>query len=189
MKRIHSILSTCTDNKVPNRVVENFDRECRILSSLHHPNIVRFVGISQDRWIFMEYLHASLIDYVNRNVRARKHLVMLSLEQKLKILYDVALGLQYLHERDTPILHRDLTANNILLTKDLHAKIADLGQAIIKQHNHAQYMSQAPGTLCYMPPEVLVSNPKYDQSIDVFSFGVLIMHTISEEWPIPEKSA
>ena len=187
VKKIHSILTTA--NEVPNRVVKIFGRECEILSTLHHPNIVQFVGISNNRWIFMEYLHASLIDYVDIHIRTKKHLVELSVEQKLKILYDVAMGLQYLHERDTPILHRDLTANNVLLTRDLCAKIADLGQAIIKQHNHAQYMSQAPGTLCYMPPEVLKFNPKYDQSIDIFSFGVLILHTISEEWPTPELDA
>ena len=187
MKIIHSILNTA--NEVPNRVIESFGRECEILSSLHHPNIVQFVGVTQDRWILMEYLHASLIDYVDKVIRAQKRLDKLSLEQKLKILYDVALGLQYLHERDTPILHRDLTANNVLLTNDLRAKIADLGQAIIKQHNHGQYMSKAPGTLYYMPPEALISNPKYDQSIDIFSFGVLILHTISEEWPEPKLKA
>ena len=184
---IHSTLKI--SDVIPNKVVNGFFQECKILSSLHHPNIVQFVGVSKDGKILMECLHASLFNYVDERSRTLKCLCKLSLEQKLKILYDVALGLQYLHKRDTPILHRDLTAKNILLTKDLRAKIADLGQAIIKQHNHEQYMSQAPGTLCYMPPEVLKSNPKYDQSIDIFSFGVLILHTISETWPIPEKDA
>jgi serine/threonine protein kinase len=187
VKIIHSILSTA--DEVPNQVVETFDRECEILSTLHHPNIVQFVGVSKDRWIVMECLHASLIDYIDNRIRVRKGLRKLALQQKLKILYDVALGLQYLHERDKPILHRDLTARNVLLTKDLRAKITDLGQAIVKQHNHEQYMSQAPGALCYMPPEVLKFNPKYDQSIDIFSFGVLILHTISELMPKPELDA
>jgi serine/threonine protein kinase len=181
VKIIHRILS--------NRVVETFGQECEILSTLHHPNIVQFVGVSKDRWIVMECLHASLIDYIDNRIRVRKGLRKLALQQKLKILYDVALGLQYLHKRDKPILHRDLTARNVLLTKDLRAKIADLGQAIVKQHNHEQYMSQAPGALCYMPPEVLKFNPKYDQSIDIFSFGVLILHTISELLPVPEHDA
>ena len=184
MKMIHSILKT--PDGVPNRVAESFGRECEILSTLHHPNIVQFVGVSKDRWIFMEYLHASLMDYIDNGIRTKRRLRRLSLQQKLKILYNVALGLQYLHERDKPILHRDLTARNVLLTKDLRAKIGDLGQAIVKQHNYEQYMSQAPGALCYMPPEVLKHNPKYDQSIDIFSFGVLILHTISELLPVPE---
>ena len=187
-KMVHKSLIT----EAPNKVVGDFIRECKILSSLHHPNIVQFVGISgEGKVILMEYLHAPLIVFIDEHSRAQKCLDVrtLSLEQKLKILYDVALGLQYLHERDRPILHRDLTANNILLTETLRAKIADLGQAIVKQHNHQQYLSQAPGTLCYMPPEVLISNPKYDQSIDIFSFGVLILHTISEIWPIPEVDA
>ena len=187
MKMIHSILKTA--DTAPNQVAESFGRECEILSTLHHPNIVQFVGVSRDRWIIMEYLHASLIDYIDDGIRTKKSLHKLFLQQKLKILYDVALGLQYLHERDKPILHRDLTARNVLLTKDLQAKIADLGQAIVKQHNHEQYMTQGPGMLCYMPPEVLKINPKYDQSIDIFSFGVLILHTISELLPVPERDA
>ena len=185
---IHNTL-TVTMARVPNKVINDFIRECKILSALRHPNIVQFVGISKDGRILMECVHSSLNDYIDKDIKALKHLNTLPLEQKLKILYEVALGLQYLHERDTPILHRDLTARNILLTNDLQAKIADLGQAIIKQHNHEQYLTQAPGVLCYMPPEVLKSNPKYDQSIDIFSFGVLILHTISEVLPAPELDA
>lgn len=167
-------------------VIKKFIKECKILSSLRHPNIVDFVGVDEERHlIVMEYLHASLTDYIDARIRKKKSLFELNDVQKLRILYDVALGLQHLHEREKPIVHRDLTANNILLTVWLRAKIADLGQAVIKEHNHEQYMSQAPGTLCYMPPEVLQPNPKYDESIDIFSYGVLILHVMGEEWPLP----
>ena len=46
-------------------------------------------------------------------------------------------------------------------------------------------MTQTPGTPAYMPPEVMVANPKYDTSIDVFSYGVLMIHTFSGRWPEP----
>lgn len=171
-----------------NIVVKNFIKECRILSSLRHPNIVVFVGFDEERrLIVMEYLHASLRDYIDAEIRDKKSLRKLQISEKHRILYDVGLGLQHLHEHEKPIVHRDLTANNILLTVKLQAKIADLGQAVIKQHNHEQYMTMAPGTLCYMPPEVLQPNPKYDESIDIFSYGVLVLHAIGEEWPIPSE--
>lgn len=183
VKRLHGVLLA----EVPNKVVNDFIKECRILSSLHHPNIVQFVGVNEKgQSIVMEYLHASLGDYVDEKIRTRKGFCILPIRHKHRILYDVALGLQYLHERMKPIVHRDLTANNVLLTDDLRAKIADLGQAVIKC-DHKQYMTQAAGTWCYMPPEALKCNPRCDDSIDIFSFGVLILHSISEEWPIPSE--
>ena len=47
-------------------------------------------------------------------------------------------------------------------------------------------MTQTPGTPTYMPPEVMLANPKYDTSVDEFSFGILMMHTFSGSWPEPQ---
>ena len=47
-------------------------------------------------------------------------------------------------------------------------------------------LTQTPGTPTYMPPEVMVANPKYDKSIDTFSCGVLMIHTFSGRWPEPQ---
>ena len=105
------------------------------------------------------------------------------LSTKISILYDVSSGLLYLH--DNNILHRDLTANNFLLTEDLHAKIADLGVSKrISIHQHMKLaQTKAPGSLNYMPPEVLKENPKYDYKIDIFSFGHLAIYVVMQEFP------
>ena len=68
------------------------------------------------------------------------------------------------------------------------AKISDLGMAKILDLSPLQIsrMTQAPGTLAYMPPEVLVANPKYDTSVDVFSYGILMIHIFSGKWPEPQ---
>ena len=47
-------------------------------------------------------------------------------------------------------------------------------------------MTQTPGTPTYMPPEVMIANPKYDKSVDVFSYGILMIHTFSGRWPEPQ---
>ena len=90
--------------------------------------------------------------------------------------------------RPRPLIHRDLTANNVLLTSNLSAKIADLGVAKIVNLNPAQLaarMTTCPGTPAYMPPESLSNAPRYDQKLDVFSFGNLILHVCTHQWPLP----
>ena len=111
----------------------------------------------------------------------------INMATKCSILLDVSLGLRYLHEQTPPIIHRDLTANNVMLTSDMRAKIADLGQARILNLQVTQ-LTVAPGTSCYMPPEALTQNPSYDDTMDIFSFGVLTIHTVIQVCPIPAEA-
>ena len=95
------------------------------------------------------------------------------------ILLDVLYGLLHLHSQTPPIIHRDLTAANILVTCDMKAKIADLGiSKILSELNPllASAQSALPGTLGYMPPEALVEEPQYGTKLDVFSFGVVSLY-------------
>ena len=101
------------------------------------------------------------------------------------ILKDVALALSYLHQHDPPILHRDLSANNVLLTCGMTAKISDLGMAKhLFPASRNKTMTETPGNANYMPPETRISNPRYDNKVDVFSYGVLMIHLFSAQWPI-----
>ena len=131
--------------------------------------------------LIMEYLPYSLaeclVTYDDVPIRIKCH-----------ILLDVALGLRFLHEQTPSIIHRDLTANNVMLTADLKAKISDLGQAKVVDM-HVTKLTQGPGTPCYMPPEACIENPVYDKTLDIFSFGVLIIHTATQTWPIPTISS
>lgn len=87
----------------------------------------------------------------------------------------MALGLYYLHTQSPPIVHRDLSANNVLLTYNMGAKISDLEVARILNLTplQASRLTQTLGTPAYMPPEVMVASPKYDTSIEEFSFGIM----------------
>ena len=112
----------------------------------------------------------------------------LSLINKVHILYDVICGLRYLHNKKKPIFHRDLNANNILLNEYLVAKIADLGQAraleLVDDIDKRQ-LSTAPGNTLHMLPEALVPKPIYDSTLDIFSFGCITIHTVTEKLAIP----
>lgn len=112
---------------------------------------------------------------------------------KNNILLDVAKGLQYLHGKD--IIHRDLTARNVLIGDNLRAKIADLGVAKIISDNVADQVkkfTKVPGNVHYMPPEAVRGSEdemEYDHKLDIFSYGVLIINTITHKWPDPLSTA
>ncbi len=171
--------------------IRRFGEECRLLSNLRHPNIVQFLGVYFERGVsvpvlVMEYLPTTLAQRIDRNAE----LGSLPEEVTYSIVADVALGMNYLHGQSSPIVHRDLSANNVLLTKDLTAKISDLGVARIIHLNPLELcrLTKTPGTPCYMPPEALEDNPQYDTSVDVFSYGVLLIHIFSGKWPFPTKA-
>ena len=104
---------------------------------------------------------------------------------KLCMLDEVSRGLRYLHNRDPPIVHRDLTSNNILLSYRLEAKISDLGVAKVVKAGNKMSMTALPGTPDFMPPEAQNRKPVYGPSLDVFSFGGVILNVITQQWPHP----
>ena len=128
--------------------------------------------------LVMEYLPLSLTQCLESHRD-------LPLQIKYSILLDVAKGLNYLHCKRPPIVHRDLTANNILLTSNFVAKISDLGVSRMADTFKHQELSVAPGNSVVMPPEALKDNPVYDHKLDVFSYGCLILHVFTHEWPKP----
>ena len=65
------------------------------------------------------------------------------------------------------------------------AKISDLGVARILNLTLVQ-MTETPGTQAYMPPEVMIANPQYNTSLDIFSYGVMMVHVFTAEWPAPK---
>ena len=168
--------------------VRRFKEECHLLSQVCHPNIVQFLGVYFQEGVslpilVMEFLPTNLTSCIEQYG-------ILSRNISYSILHDVALGLCYLHSQTPPIIHRDLSSNNVLLTSNMTAKISDLGVARILNFTPLQvsHMTQTPGTPAYMPPEVMIANPKYDTSVDAheFSFGIMMIHMFSGMWPEPE---
>ena len=130
--------------------------ELIMMTQLHHPNIVQCKGVSllMNRHLpvllmeqMMTSLHAYLLHPDNSN---------LPVKRKMSILLDTAIGLDYLHSHTPAIIHRDLTAKNVLLDSELMAKIADFGNSRIMDldpESTPETLTSLPGTLEYMPPE------------------------------------
>ena len=189
-KEVHSILIQLTQMAPEERrtLQESFQRECDHCSKLNHPNIVRFVGIYHPPQqlfpvMIMELMDESLTTYAEKP--------NISFKRRMSILHDVAEGLSYLHSRNPPVIHRDLSPNNILLKHQPLlpvAKIADLGVAkVIKVDDKGskRYQTKVPGTMDFMPPETFTDKPQYDVSLDVFSYGGIMLHTVNGKWPKP----
>ena len=115
---------------------------------------------------------------------------MVPIGTKISIIKDVALGLRYLHTRNPSIIHRDLSSNNVLLSKGMEGKIGDLGTARLVDPRRQSRMTTAPGTAHFMPPEALEdgTNIHYGKELDVFSFDCVMLHTLSHQWPTPSQA-
>ena len=168
--------------------ISRFKQECRLLRQLKHPCIVQFLGVLEDTRhcnyrspiLLMELMEQSLTHLLES---LRSPIVFYV---QVDISYDISLALDYLHNNG--IQHRDISSNNILLTAGSRAKLTDFGMSRIVEINPQMSRNKqtaCPGTLAYMPPEVLQPTPIYSDKIDVFSFGVLIIQTITRKFPTP----
>ena len=190
-KEIHSVLVEGVERVEMQRTIESFMRECRQCSTLRHPNVIQFLGVyyptgggGANRMrlpvMVMEMMADSLTSFVDKHEKIPVHI-------KYSIVHDVSLGLCYLHNHDPPIVHRDISPNNVLLTAHHVAKITDLGVAKVIKADSRKTMTKAPGTVDFMPPESLDDTPKYGPPMDVFSFAGIILHTFNQQWPSPSK--
>ena len=193
-KEIHPILIEDVGESERKLIIESFLRECRQCSMLRHPNVIQFLGIhyltelrsgDANRMrlpvMVMEMMADSLTSFVNKHEKIPVHI-------KYSIVHDVSLGLCYLHNHDPPIVHRDLSPNNVLLTANYVAKISDLGVAKVINTNRGKTMTKAPGTVDFMPLEALANSPVYGPPMDVFSFAGIILHTFNQQWPRPTEA-
>ena len=170
------------------------EKECKLMRDLRHPHIVQFLGVyfpdpryPEQPALVMERMLTSLHDLLSPR-SSPTPLSLFTLDLKCSVLKDVANGLAYLHEQSESIIHRNMSAKNVLLNSDMVAKISDLRQARIVPIMKPDFpMTVSPGDSLYMPPEA--TKEDYDASIDIFSFGIIIMFTIGDTLPCDLKPA
>jgi serine/threonine protein kinase len=119
-------------------------------------------------------LRGSLFDYLH------VHKNKLSETEQLNIAYEVAIALRYLHSRK--INHCDLKSSNILLDESMKIKVSDFGLSRLNNIFLGSNNKGRIGTSHWMPPEIMKAQ-KYEESADVFSYGMIIWEMITGEIP------
>uniref|UniRef100_A0A0E0K0K0 non-specific serine/threonine protein kinase n=1 Tax=Oryza punctata TaxID=4537 RepID=A0A0E0K0K0_ORYPU len=165
----------------PERLKE-FLREVAIMKSLRHPNIVLFMGaVTQppNLSIVTEYLSRGSLYRILHKHGARENL---DEKRRLSMAFDVAKGMNYLHKRNPPIVHRDLKSPNLLVDKKYTVKVCDFGLSRLKANTFLSSKTAA-GTPEWMAPEVIRDEPSNEKS-DVYSFGVILweLMTLQQPW-------
>jgi len=179
IKKIHEELLR-TDGDQLNPIIEQFRRECEILQAAKHQHVVECIDLfseGRDALLVMELMDQTLGTFLAANEG-------LPVTKQVEICLKLANGLQFLHQHNPQILHRDLNANNVLMNKagDI-VKISDFGQSKFRPTSKEFLTTQQPGCVPYMPPEALVLEARFNSKGDVFSLGVLKLQIATQVAP------
>ncbi|KAH8967814.1 hypothetical protein BDL97_03G096100 [Sphagnum fallax] len=161
--------------KMTLQATKAFLAELQVLTHVHHTNLVQLIGYCTDQHLFLvyEYLENGTLDQHLHG----KVMPPLTWSQRVQIALDAARGLEYIHEHIKPTyIHRDIKSANILIDRDLHAKVADFGLAKLTVSGTGTH--GIVGTFGYMPPEYALYG-EISPKVDVFSFGVVLYELIS----------
>lgn len=186
----HVVLKQMYPDKVKknHQVIERFMMEIRLCSRLKHDKIVAFRGIAWsslvDLSMVIEYMpNGDLAQFLERQRLMdpdREGWCWSSRESagygrsKLAFALDVSDAVLYLHSFSDPVIHRDLKAQNVLLSKTWVAKLSDFGASRVKSGSEtAMQMTAEVGTVAWIAPEI-IRGDKYDQQADIYSFGVVL---------------
>uniref|UniRef100_A0A336LBI2 non-specific serine/threonine protein kinase n=1 Tax=Culicoides sonorensis TaxID=179676 RepID=A0A336LBI2_CULSO len=171
---------------------KNFLKEVAVLKSLHHPNVLKFIGILYKN----SKLHL-ITEFVPRNLNEIIHnsSFILPYTQRICFARDIATGMNYLHSKN--IIHRDLNSFNCLVRENMCVIVADFGLARIISHSSSYKTTSkilnklqhnlnvkrrkqrytVVGNPYWMAPEMMKGN-KYDEKVDIFSFGIVACELI-----------
>ena len=177
---------------------DQYIAQCCKYNMLRHPNVVEFYGVCNTP---MDHAHPLVEEAINETASTDDEATKISyviltelmstnltsllekhedipLHVKLSILHNVSLGLNFLHAQTPPFAHGRLYSNNILLSAQLVAKIGDL---VLPQIAKCSTDTSSPGVVDFMPPK----SEDTGLPTDAFSYGAVILHTITQQWPLP----
>ena len=185
-KRLHEILLEDQSSGGVAKLIGNFETECLTWSKLRHPGVVQFLGVYFERnsrlpVLVMEEMDTSLRTYLEDHSKEE-----FPLNLKAFVLRQVTQALAYLHSQNPPLVHHDLSPNNVLLNVvSFVTKVSDFGMSRAINPSALNRKSSIKGTQAFMAPEALHDPPRYNEKLDVFSFGNIILSTLTHEWPNP----
>ncbi|KAG6474898.1 hypothetical protein ZIOFF_064114 [Zingiber officinale] len=160
------------------RARADFQSEVKLISNIHHRNLVRLLGYSSKRDDFLlvyEYMaNGSLDNFIFGDKRG-----FLNWRQRFSIIVGTARGLAYMHQEfHVRIIHRDIKCSNILLDNNFQPRVADFGLARLLPEDKSHLSTIFAGTFGYTAPEYAIHG-QLSEKVDTYSYGVVVLEIIS----------
>ncbi len=164
--------------------VVNFIKEARAAAKLNHPHIVQAYAVGEDEGIFyfaMEHIDGETMKQVLRREK------IIPIDRSITIIQQIAEALDYAW-KEAKLIHRDIKPDNIMLTKNGRAKLADLGLSKVAGDSDDSESDEVMGTPQYISPEHLTGAPMDGRS-DIYSLGATFYHLITGRFPFEGRTA
>ncbi|KAL4421962.1 hypothetical protein ABPG77_007904, partial [Micractinium sp. CCAP 211/92] len=170
-----------------NPILQNLQKECALMASLRHPNVVQFMGVSaMPPAMISEYCgRGSLNDVLKACSNSRSRTAQMTWLRRLNMALDATKGMLYLHRRG--IIHRDLKSPNLLVESTWRVKVADFNLSKIVEDTSSGRSTIANMNPRWLAPEILNGEPATTAS-DVFSWGVVMWELLTFQCPWPHTS-
>ncbi|KAK4369349.1 hypothetical protein RND71_013141 [Anisodus tanguticus] len=163
--------------KMDMEATREFLAELKVLTNVHHLNLVRLIGYCVEGSLFLVYEYVEN-GHIGQHLRGTGR-DPLPWSKRVQIALDSARGLEYIHEHTVPVyIHRDIKTANILIDKNFHAKVADFGLTKLTEVGSSSLQTRLVGTFGYMPPEY-AQYGDVSPKVDVYAFGVVLYELIS----------
>lgn len=187
LPKTNTVVAVKRINHEAKQGLQEFVSEIATIGRLRHRNLVQLIGWCRRRGdlllVYDLMPNGSLDKYIYDEPR-----IILTWDQRFKIIKGVASGLLYLHEEwEQTVIHRDIKAGNVLLDSDMNGRLGDFGLAKLYEHGANPSTTRVVGTLGYLAPE-LTKTGKPTTSSDVFAFGALLLEVACGRRPIEAKA-
>lgn len=168
--------------KMEMQASKEFLSELKVLTNVHHLNLVRLIGYCAENCLFVVYEYMENGNLSQHLRGSGKNPIPWPI--RVQIALDSARGLEYIHEHTVPVyIHRDIKSANILLDKNFRAKVADFGLTKLAEYGNSSMQTRVVGTFGYMPPEY-AQYGEISPKLDVYAFGVVLYELISAKQAI-----
>lgn len=166
-------------NTINDDLIQEMLNEARIMESIRHPNVLSLMGCCPrppEVCIIMEYMPRGSLYQILQDSR-----IPLSWQLIQRMALDAARGMNFLHQHNPIIMHRDLKSHNLLVDDAWRVKVADFGLSRMIEERVSATMTVC-GTPCWTAPEVL-RNQRYSVKADVYSFGICLWELYTRTAP------
>ncbi|XP_062160386.1 lysM domain receptor-like kinase 3 isoform X2 [Alnus glutinosa] len=165
--------------KMDTQASKEFLAELKVLTHVHHLNLVRLIGYCVEGSLFLVYEYIENGNLSQHLHGSERDIEPLPWSTRVQIALDSARGLEYIHEHTVPVyIHRDIKSANILIDKNFRGKVADFGLAKLSEYGSSSLHTRLAGTFGYMPPEY-AQYGDVSPKVDVYAFGVVLYELIS----------